>query len=102
MIVTQHPIFDVFQDEGEELLDYAKVTRYFTVANEWTPPDGVRVIASLRNKAPLFFEHRLGKGKIVTCLTACGTLWKTGRAFPMRSCPSNCRWPRTSREDIRP
>jgi hypothetical protein len=73
--VTRHPVFDVFQDDGEVLLDIARVTRYFSVARDWTPPDGVRVIASLRNKAPLMLEHRLGKGRIVTCLTACGTLW---------------------------
>ncbi len=82
MNVTNHTIFDVFQDAGEELLNYAKVTRYFTVAKDWNPPDGVRVIASLRNKAPLFFEHRLGKGKIVTCLTACGTLWTNWPRIP--------------------
>jgi hypothetical protein len=73
--VTRHPVFDVFQDDGEVLLDIARVTRYFSVARDWTPPDGVRVIASLRNKAPLMLEHRLGRGRIVTCLTAVGTRW---------------------------
>jgi hypothetical protein len=82
MNVTNHTVFDVFQDAGEELLNYAKVTRYFTVAKDWNPPDGVRVIASLRNRAPLFFEHHLGKGKIVTCLTACGTLWTNWPRIP--------------------
>jgi len=82
MIVTPHSVFDVFQGAGEELLNYAKVTRYFTVAKDWNIPDGVRVIASLRNKAPLFFEHHLGKGKIVTCLTACGTAWTNWPRIP--------------------
>ncbi len=80
--VTQHPIFDLFQDDGEILLDYTKVTRYFSVSRDWTPADGVRVIATLRNKAPLMLEHRLGKGRIITCLTACGTLWNNWPRIP--------------------
>src|SRR5579872_7005125 len=80
--VTQHPVFDVFQDAGDELLNYTRVTRYFSVARDWTPPDGVRIIASLRNKAPLMLEHRLGKGRIVTCLTTCGTLWNNWPRIP--------------------
>ncbi|HEY2253091.1 MAG TPA: hypothetical protein VGH74_18590, partial [Planctomycetaceae bacterium] len=80
--VTQHPIFDVFQDDGEMVLNYTRVTRYFSVLRDWTPPDGVRVIATLRNKAPLMLEHGLGKGRIVTCLTACGTLWNNWPRVP--------------------
>lgn len=80
--VTPHPVLDVFQDDGEDLLDYTKVTRYFSVAKDWSPPDGVRVIASLRNKAPLMLEHRFGKGKVVTCLTACGTAWNNWPRIP--------------------
>ena len=45
-------------------------------------PDGVRVIASLRNRAPLMLEHRMGKGKIVACLTACGTAWTNWPRIP--------------------
>ncbi len=82
MLVTPHPIFDVFQGTGQELLNYAKVTRYFSVARDWTLPDGVRVVASLRNKAPLVVEHRLGKGKIVAFLTACGTSWTNWPRIP--------------------
>ena len=82
MLVTNNPVFDVFQDAGEELLNYAKVTRYFAVAKDWTAPDGVRVIASLRNKAPLMFEHRFGKGRVITCLTACGAAWTNWPRIP--------------------
>lgn len=82
MTVTDHTVFDVFQGADEDLLNYAKVTRYFGVAKDWAPPDGVRVIASLRNKAPLFFEHRLGKGKIITSLTALGTAWTNWPRLP--------------------
>ena len=75
MLVTSHPILEMFQGDGEDLLHYLKVTRYFSVARDWAPADGVRIIASLRNKAPLLLEHRLGKGRIITCLTACGVSW---------------------------
>jgi hypothetical protein len=80
--VTKHTVFDVFQDDGEDLLPYTKVTRYVGVARDWTPPDGVRVIATLRNKAPLALEHQFGKGRIVTFMTACGTNWTNWPRIP--------------------
>ncbi|HLJ09967.1 MAG TPA: BatA domain-containing protein [Planctomycetaceae bacterium] len=80
--VTNHPVLDVFRGAGSELLNYTKVTRYFAVAKDWKAPDGVRVIASLRNKAPLFLEHRFGRGRVVTCLTACGTAWTNWPRVP--------------------
>jgi len=81
--VTDHPVLEVFQDDRDVLLSYTKVNRYFSVAKDWTVPDGVRVIATLRNKAPLMLEHRLGKGRIITCLTACGDLsWNNWPRIP--------------------
>jgi hypothetical protein len=80
--VTMHPVFDVFQDDGDDLRTYSKVTRYVAVARDWSPPDGVRVISSLRNKAPLALEHRFGKGRVVTFLTACGTAWTNWPRIP--------------------
>lgn len=80
--VTKHPVFEVFQDDGDELLNYTKVTRYVATARDWSPPDGVRVIASLRNKAPLAIEHRFGKGRVVTFMTACGTAWTNWPRIP--------------------
>jgi hypothetical protein len=82
MQVAPHTIFDVYQGSGQELLNYARVTRYFSVARDWIPPDGVQVIASLRNRAPLVLEHRLGKGRIVALLTACGTAWTNWPRVP--------------------
>lgn len=82
LAVTSHPVFDVFQDDGAELLNYAKVTRYFSVAKDWKPADGVRVIAALRNRAPLLLEQRFGRGVVLTCLTACGTMWTNWPRIP--------------------
>ncbi|MSR56145.1 MAG: hypothetical protein EXS05_00490 [Planctomycetaceae bacterium] len=78
----EHPIFRVFEGELNPFLDLVKVDRYFAVPRDWTVPDGVQVIATLRNKAPLIFEHRLGKGTIVTCLTSLGTSWNNWPRIP--------------------
>jgi hypothetical protein len=73
--VTEHPVFELFQGEGAELLNYVKVTRYFSVAKDWKPADGVRIVASLRNRAPMMMEQRFGRGMVLTCLTLCNESW---------------------------
>ncbi len=35
----------------------------------------MKAIAALRTREPLLLEHRLGSGRIITCLTSCGTGW---------------------------
>jgi hypothetical protein len=74
---AEHPLFGGFRGE-DRTTDFARrlhVDRYFAVAQGWTPPEGVERIAELRNKAPLFFEHRFGKGVVITCLTSVGFSW---------------------------
>ncbi|MBI3860383.1 MAG: BatA domain-containing protein [Planctomycetia bacterium] len=80
--VTKHPVFDVFQDDGDELLNYTRVTHYVATARDWAPPDGVRVIATLRNRSPLAVEHRFGKGRVVTFFVSCGTAWTNWPRIP--------------------
>lgn len=75
IVFTPHPMFRVFEGQDNPFVDSVKVTRYFSTAKDWTPDPGTRVIASLRNRAPLFLEHRFGKGTIITCLTSCDTAW---------------------------
>lgn len=82
LVFGNHPIFKIFEGEENPFVDLVKVNRYFSLARDWTAPDGTQVIATLRNKAPLVFEHRLGKGKIVTCLTSCGTTWNNWPRLP--------------------
>jgi Aerotolerance regulator N-terminal/CARDB len=77
-----HPVFRVLEGEENPFVDLLKINRYFTVARDWAPPDGVRVIATLRNRAPLMLEHQLGKGRILTCLTALGTTWNNWPLIP--------------------
>lgn len=69
---TDHPMFSVFTTgEDNPFVNTVKVTQYFAPVKEWKPDDGVRVTATLRNRAPLFVEHRYGKGTVTTCLTSC-------------------------------
>ncbi len=72
---TAHPLFKIFAGEDNGFVEIVKVSRYFAVESGWSPPPGVRVLASLRNKAPLFLEQRLGNGTVVACLTSCGPSW---------------------------
>jgi hypothetical protein len=74
-----HPLFRVFAGEDNPFVMSVKVNQFFTLAKEsagpWQPPAGVQVIARLRNKAPVFLEHQLGKGSVITCLTSLGGTW---------------------------
>ncbi len=98
--VTDHPIFAVFAGERNSFLATVTVNRYFEAKKDWVPPadSSTRVIAHLRNKAPLAVEHPFGAGRVIAVLTkaspaetqlAPGT---TGaRAIPAMSWPcSSC------------
>ncbi|HAH49314.1 BatA domain-containing protein [Gimesia sp.] len=75
--VSDHPLFSVFAGQDNPLIEAVTISRYFPISEQWlqTKADkasGVNVIATLRNQAPLILEHRLGKGRIITCLTSAG------------------------------
>ena len=74
--VTDHPIFSVFAGERNSFLSTVVVSRYFAAKKDWHPePDsGTRVIARLRNKAPLAVEHKFGDGRVVVMLTKASPL----------------------------
>jgi hypothetical protein len=69
--VTDHPIFAVFAGERNSFLGTVTIQRYFAADPAWSPaPDAsTRVIARLRNKAPLAVEHAFGAGRVVAFLT---------------------------------
>jgi hypothetical protein len=52
------------------------VNRYFAAPRDWVPaPDSAtKVIARLRNKAPLAVEHKFGEGRVVAVLTKASPL----------------------------
>jgi hypothetical protein len=79
---TTHPLFRIFEGQENPFSQLLRVNRYYGVARDWQPSDGTQVIATLRNKAPLFLESRFGQGTIVTCLTTCGSLWNNWPIIP--------------------
>jgi hypothetical protein len=92
--VTQHPLFQIFAGRRNDLLSFLMVDYFYALADGWQPPsDGsAKVIATLRNEAPLVIEKKLGKGRVVAQLTKLSssdtklgrwTNWSLNPAFPV-------------------
>jgi hypothetical protein len=92
--VTDDPLFRVLSGRRNSLLPLLLVDYYYAVADDWTPPaDGsTRIIARLRNQAPLVVEKTFGKGRVVAQLTKLSsgntplgrwTNWSLIPAFPV-------------------
>ncbi len=80
LVLASHPIFRVFEGQENPYLDVTRVAKFFPAAANWPRDDqargdGVQTIATLRNRQPLIFHHRFGKGNVITCLTTCGPAW---------------------------
>ena len=75
--ISDHPLFHIFAGERNSFLDTVSFERYFATVPRWAPtPDGpVRVIANLRNGAPLVLERTLGKGHCVAFLSTLSPEW---------------------------
>ena len=74
---TDHPIFRVFAGQRNSFLSTVTVERYFAVPKDWKPAadSTTRVIARLRNGAPLAVERRFGQGRVVAFLTTAAPVW---------------------------
>ncbi|MCA9015414.1 MAG: hypothetical protein KDA77_08805, partial [Planctomycetaceae bacterium] len=75
--VSDHPLFSVFAGQDNPLIEAVTISKYFPLSQKWLQTEaanasGVNIIATLRNQAPFIIEHRLGKGRIITCLTSAG------------------------------
>ena len=84
---ADHPIFEKIFGEDNPFSDLVLVSTYLPVADSWPRDDnerkdGVRTIATLRNKQPVFFEHQYGKGKVITCLTSAAKGWNNWASGP--------------------
>lgn len=82
--VTPHPVFEVFAGQRNSFLPLVSVQRYYGLASPWKPeaaPD-VRVLARLRNGAPLAVERRFGRGKVVAFLTTAAPTWNNWAQNP--------------------
>jgi len=75
--VGSHPIFRVFAGKRNSFIATVIVERYFSVPEDWKPgPDSAtRVIARLRNGAPLAAERNFGDGRTVAFLTTAAPTW---------------------------
>jgi hypothetical protein len=78
-----HPVFTISGKVHPQLFEVA-VKRYFAVADGWKPkPDsGIKVIAWLRNGAPLVIEAPFGKGKVLAFLTTASPTWNNWAINP--------------------
>lgn len=77
MEVTDHPIFRIFLGERNSFLAGVGIERYFAAPKDWAPPpeSTVRVLARLRNGAPLAVERRFGSGRVVAFLSTAAPVW---------------------------
>ena len=82
--VSDHPIFKVFAGERNSFLNGVTIVRYYSAAKGWEPkPDsGTKIIARLRNGAPLAVERKFGAGRVVALLTTAAPTWNNWAANP--------------------
>jgi hypothetical protein len=82
--VDKHFIFRIFAERRNTFLQTVMVQRYFAVPDDWRPEadSTVRVVARLRNGAPLVVEQRYGKGRVVAFLTTAAPTWNNWARNP--------------------
>ena len=82
--VDKHFIFRIFAERRNTFLQTVMVQRYFAVPEDWQPSadSTVRVIARLRNGAPLAVEQAYGKGRVVAFLTSAAPTWNNWAKNP--------------------
>ncbi|HEV7225581.1 MAG TPA: BatA domain-containing protein [Pirellulales bacterium] len=82
--ITDHPIFKVFGGERNSYLKAVAIDWYFSAPKQWTPPadSTTKVIARLRNGAPLAVERQFGDGRVVAILTTAAPQWNNWSRNP--------------------
>ena len=82
--VGDHFIFRVFAEKRNNFLDTVLVHRYFAVQGGRRTADDstTRVIARLRNAAPLAVERSFGAGRVVAFLTTAAPVWNNWALNP--------------------
>ena len=82
--VDKHFIFRIFAERRNTFLQAVMVHRYVAVPDDWQAPvdSTVRVIARLRNGAPLVVEQAYGKGRVVAFLTSAAPTWNNWAKNP--------------------
>lgn len=82
--ITDHPIFRVFAGERNSYLTAVMIDWYMAVPKSWSPPadSGTRVLARLRNGAPLAVERKFGEGRVVAFTTTAAPTWNNWARNP--------------------
>ncbi|MGD9646716.1 MAG: BatA domain-containing protein [Pirellulales bacterium] len=75
--VSDHPIFRVFAGERNSFSQTVVIDRYFGLREreDTVLPPETKVLAKLRNGAPLALERKFGAGRVVAFLTTAGPAW---------------------------
>ncbi len=75
--VGAHPIFRILAGKRNSFISMVIVERYLAVPDGWEPPPDstIKVIARLRNGAPLAVERRFGEGRVVAFLSTAAPVW---------------------------
>ncbi len=88
LIFADHPMLvKLFGGQDNPYVEFVNIDSYLPVSNEWSRDDNERkddvsTICVLRNKQPLMFDHRYGKGRVVTTLTTAGPVWNNWAKNP--------------------
>lgn len=81
---TDHPIFKIFAGERNSYLKAVAIDWYFSSPKAWAPAadSTTKVIATLRNGAPLAVERKFGEGRVVAILTTAAPQWNNWSRNP--------------------
>jgi hypothetical protein len=82
---VDHPVFRMFGGDRAKFLEGIAAYRYYAVARDWKPDDRstAKIIARLRNQAPLVIEHTFANaGRVVALLTTAGPSWNNWARHP--------------------
>jgi hypothetical protein len=107
-VSIEHPVFRIFESLRADDLEQVKIWKYFAPAKDWKPDPNstTKVIAKLRNGAPLAVEKTLGRGRIVMFMTTAAPIWNNWCRNPafvvtvleLQSYLSGPRWAKPTRD----
>ena len=71
VVVSKHPIFEIFSGQRNSFLSVAAVDFYYAIDPAWQPPEqgDTQVLAHLRNGAPFVVAKQFGAGRTVLQLS---------------------------------
>lgn len=84
VVDPRHPILGLLASERYKFLNAVTIEQYFAVPKEWKAPaeSTVRLLARLRNGAPLVVERQFGKGRVIVFTTTCAPTWNNWAKDP--------------------